>query len=452
MTIQEAVKEIISQKGIDIFKDSKIFFASIDDLAPEHQKDRRILRRNVDESVLKLFIDETLPVNTRLFRIKNHLEDYGLADDSITLIIETFGIPLGYEKNIEDLKTKNIIVERAYAPTPPINNTPKKVEEVSLNDDTLKLLGYVDKNTITKLNIPEIISTYSGTGYKITSIADDVFKNCTSITHVVIPKTVDTIGNNAFDSCKSLKQVTIPDSVKSIGESAFKDCEALTVITIPNGITEIKRETFCNCKSLMIVNMPDTLNQIGEYAFKNCEALSKITIPSGITKLSKEIFCGCKSLTTIDIPDSVTEIEEMAFKDCELLDNLVIPKKIANLGLNLFEGCKNLESITLPAKFLSKNLMQNDYEERIRGLEEDNKKLRDEHCLSESLARMYLEEDNKKLRDKLELQLEQAIGLEEDNKMLRGKLRWLSDYLLRLQEDNKKLRDKLFAPSLNIHY
>ena len=388
MTIQEAVKEIISQRGIDIFKNSKIFFASIDDLAPEYQKERRILRRNVDESVLNLFIDNTLPVNTKLLRIKTYLEDYGLTDDSITFIIETFGIPLGYEKTIEDLKTKNVIAERIYAPAPQINNTPQKVEEITLNDETLKLLGYNNKNIITKISIPDVFTTYSGTAYKITSIVDEVFKNCTSLTHVVIPKTVNTIGNNAFDSCTSLKQVTIPDSVKSIGESAFKDCTLLTVITIPNGITEIKKETFCNCKSLVILNMADTVNEIGECAFKNCESLSKITLPNGITKLSKEIFCGCKSLINIDIPDSVTEIEEMAFKDCELLNNLVIPKKIANFGLNLFEGCKNLESVTIPAKF-------------IVDLEKENQELKVEQ-IDLLWDIVDLEEKNKSLKFKLE--------------------------------------------------
>ena len=99
MTIQDAVKEIISQRGVEIFKSSKIFFASIDDLAPEYQKERRILRRNVDDSILNLFVNDTLPVNTRLVRIKNNLEDFGLTDDSITFIIETFGIPLGFKKN-----------------------------------------------------------------------------------------------------------------------------------------------------------------------------------------------------------------------------------------------------------------------------------------------------------------------------------------------------------------
>ena len=367
MTIQEAVKEIISKNGIDIFKDSKTFLAWLDDLAPEHKKERMIFKRNVDDSIFNLFIDDTLPVNTRLVRIKTHLEDYGLADDSITLIIETFGIPLGFEKNIEDLKTKNIIAERIYAPAPQINNTPQKVEEITLNDDALKLLGYVNKNTITKLNILGTFSTPSGMAYKITAIENSIFANCTSLTHVVIPNTVKIINQNAFKGCTSLKQITIPNSVTSIGASAFENCSSLTVITIPNGVTEICPKTFCGCKSLTIVNIPDTVTKIGESAFEDCASISKITIPEGVTKIEKETFCGCKSLVSITIPDSVTEIGAMAFFECESLNNLVIPEKVTNLGRNSFSGCKKLTSLTAPVKFFKDEYIQEVKREEPKG-------------------------------------------------------------------------------------
>ena len=368
MTIQDAVKEIISQRGIEIFKSSKIFFASIDDLAPEYQKERRILRRNVDDSILNLFVDDTLSVNIRLVRIKNNLEDFGLTDDSITFIIETFGIPLGFKKNIEDLKTKNIIVERAYAPAPQINNISQKVEEVTLNDDVLKLMGYLNKNTITKLNILGTFSTPSGMSYKVTAIENSIFENCTSLTHVIIPNTVKSINSNSFKGCKSLRQITIPDSVKFIGESAFENCSSLTVITIPNGVTEISPKTFCGCKSLTIVNIPDTIKKIGECAFEDCSLVSKITIPNGITKIEKETFCGCKSLVSINIPDSVTEIESMAFFECESLNNLVIPQNVTNLGLNVFSGCKKMTSLTAPIKFFKDEYIQDIKREEAKGL------------------------------------------------------------------------------------
>ena len=48
-TIQEAVKKIIELRGLEIFKNSKQFFASIGDFAPEYPKELRMIRNNFDD-------------------------------------------------------------------------------------------------------------------------------------------------------------------------------------------------------------------------------------------------------------------------------------------------------------------------------------------------------------------------------------------------------------------
>ena len=64
------------------------------------------------------------------------------------------------------------------------------------------------------------------------------------IKQIIIGDGITTIGEDAFRDCSSLTSVTIPNSVTKIGRGAFHSCSALTSVTIPNSITEIDVATF----------------------------------------------------------------------------------------------------------------------------------------------------------------------------------------------------------------
>lgn len=61
--------------------------------------------------------------------------------------------------------------------------------------------------------------------------AQHLFMDGKEIADLIIPNSVTSIGNQAFLGCSSLTSVTIPNSVTSIGDYAFEGCENLISVT-----------------------------------------------------------------------------------------------------------------------------------------------------------------------------------------------------------------------------
>ena len=128
--------------------------------------------------------------------------------------------------------------------------------------------------------------------------------------YITIPETHDglpvtTINENAFYDCDSLTSVTIGNSVTSIGDYAFYNCTNLTSVTIPNSVTSIGDYAFFYCHSLTSVTIPNSVTSIGDYAFYDCNSLTSVTIPDSVTSIGGSTFEDCNSLTSVTIPDGL---------------------------------------------------------------------------------------------------------------------------------------------------
>lgn len=86
----------------------------------------------------------------------------------------------------------------------------------------------------------------------ITSIGENAFNNCTSLTSVDFPN-VTSIGENAFNECYGLKTVRFPNVTK-IASSGFSDCRTLTTVDLPN-VTSIGATSFlyCECLTTLVI-------------------------------------------------------------------------------------------------------------------------------------------------------------------------------------------------------
>ena len=198
-----------------------------------------------------------------------------------------------------------------------------------------------DPTTITSLSIPHSIE-----GIAVKSIGYEGFKDCISLTEIIIPEGVETIRYYAFKGCSGLESITIPDGVTSIQGSAFYGCSGLNNITIPDTVTSIGNEAFVNCSSLTTITIPNGVKYIGESSFSGCKKLASISIPDTVTSIGNYAFSGCSSLTSITIPESVTSIGNNVFNSSGLT-SITIPKSVTSIGSYPFYRCTNLTEINV---------------------------------------------------------------------------------------------------------
>ena len=351
MTIKDAVAEIIRLKGKDIFKDKKVFFALLGDLAPEYPKELKIIRNNFDDDIFKLFIDENKKNSYKVRLFYSSLDDLGVAEDKIYFFLESFGIPLGWEQEILDFKADSPMQVSNYEQQATKQSVNENVTDISLSEDILKQWGFIDKKSIPAVfNIPSTYKSPFGT-IRITKIDNEVFKDCDKLQSVTIPDTVTEIGNSVFENCTSLEKINIPDSVIKIGDRAFKNCTLLNNINISNSVTEIGKSAFAGCSSLITAVIPNKVTKISEALFSNCTSLVNITIPNGVTEIGDVAFADCVALPNILIPKTVTKIGIGSFANCKTLDSIIIPSTVTDIDLRAFVGCEKLQQFTLPTKY-----------------------------------------------------------------------------------------------------
>ena len=297
-------------------------------------------------------------------------------------------------KYIEGTANITVSLEGANSATFKVNVTDDS-EEVTLNDDVLDQLhelgiiakGSDDKTELTEANIPAVFK-YNDQKYKITSIGEYAFENCSSLTSITMPESITSIGMYAFEDCSSLTSIIIPEGVTSIEYGTFIACSSLTNVTIPKTVNIISNSAFKGCSLLENVTIEDGYNVLCIFplAFYDCDNLTKlnttngkeitipttevsktdenvtfigaklyspdiqgeIVIPNGITKIPPGAFYNCSKLTGVTIPDSVTSIIDYAFYRCENLTTVTIPEGVTSIGYRAFYNCSKLTGVAIP--------------------------------------------------------------------------------------------------------
>lgn len=196
---------------------------------------------------------------------------------------------------------------------------------------------------VTEMIVPEYIL-----GFPVSSIGDNAFEDCVSLTDLTLPDSIISFGGNAFGNCSSLLDFNMPSSLISIGYAAFNRCDKLTSINLPEGLISIGRGAFNYCENLQNVSIPNSVTSIGAYAFAYSRLLDNITIPAGVSNIEAQIFRGCSGLKNITISEGVTSIGDQAFESCTSLTEVTLPPGVTVIGDYAFWACRDLTDIELP--------------------------------------------------------------------------------------------------------
>ena len=104
------------------------------------------------------------------------------------------------------------------------------------------------------------------------------------------------IDNCAFANCTKLSTVTFPSTLQMIKSNAFCNCQSLEEAILPEGVVILKSSVFAGCLSLRKVFLPSTLKEIRSWCFAGCHGLKEVFIPKSVEILEEFIFDGLENI------------------------------------------------------------------------------------------------------------------------------------------------------------
>ena len=272
----------------------------------------------------------------------------------------------GYDyANIESLKITGVLNDVDFLFIYRMMPKLKNLDIAEVNITALPTQAFYKSTNVEHLILPKTLTT----------IGKEMFYR-SKLKSVVIPASVETIEAAAFMGCSSLATVTFEkgSQLKTIGGGyssyypnyygAFLDCTALTSIEIPASVETIEAAAFMRCSKLATVTFEkgSQLKTIGgDYSsyyygvFSDCTALKSIEIPASVETIEAAAFMRCSKLATVTfekgsqlktIGGDYSSYYYGVFSDCTALKSIEIPASVETIEATAFKGCSSLATVT----------------------------------------------------------------------------------------------------------
>lgn len=262
--------------------------------------------------------------------------------------MKTFGLSLQNMDSLEKLTFEEGVEEIA---SNMMVNGCDKLKEIEL-PSSLKLISqpgaFAGASALESIDLPEDLEFGKNAG--------SAFSNCTSLTSIVLPKTLTKIPNGCFSGCTSLTSVTATSEIAEIGSNAFSGCTSLPGVSFPGTLTSIGYSAFNGCENLEAIPDLSHASQMGSSAFQGCKRLFADVDLSSLGEIPSNAFCYAQvnvvklssTLKSIgkwafiwgtlatDLPDTLESIGDYAFYAGALPETFAIPDSVTSVGSTAF--------------------------------------------------------------------------------------------------------------------
>ena len=256
---------------------------------------------------------------------------------------------------------------------------PSNVEYIYLPKTITELKGYYELGN--SLQISSVFSSYSFSANSnsknsslkhidlpnsLQTIGDATFMRTIDLNKIVIPEKVDSIGRYAFYNSGLTSFVSNSCNLDYIGDYAFENCN-LTIIDLSKGVREIGKLAFYDICSITPLNikLPSNIEKIGLSAFDtmgkkelevnvyledlenwcNVELKNESSSPFCISE-NTNLYYENKLLTSLAI-ENVSEINDYVFAGCKSLKSVSIGNNVNSIGACTFKGCDNITNLNI---------------------------------------------------------------------------------------------------------
>lgn len=214
------------------------------------------------------------------------------------------------------------------------------------------ITGYTGSDTA--VIIPSEIN-----GYPVTSIDSYAFYGLNTLTEITFPVTITSIAEDAFNECDSLSTVNYKgtaEQMRSISIDSFGNNAILNnswhcsddVINPYFTYRLLNNDAYITgyTGTESYINVPNRIDgyPVKGFAFEQTasatkELIESVRIAEGIELIADNAFSGFINLSNINFPESLYAIGNNAFNGCSKLSYITIPESITVIGTNAFADC-----------------------------------------------------------------------------------------------------------------